>query len=117
MTKMHRLGTAADAANVLGISRSQLNEIRARCTLVYDPETRHTSSLPSADDLVKIYREEVGSVPDGGGQRRDPVVEHYLRSRYLVCPSLFAYKLPGGRWCYRLDDLQRLKEQGPPGAS
>lgn len=110
-----RIGTACDAAAVLERSVSQLNAIRERATYEYDPRTGQTHPLPSPDGLLALYLSEVGTPPTGA-HRRDPVLEHYHRSRFLVCPALFAWKLPGGGWRYNLTALERFLREGPPGA-
>jgi hypothetical protein len=110
-----RIGTAREAAAALRLSTSQLNSIRERTTFEYDPRMGTTHPLPSAYILLTVYRTEVGEPPTGIG-RRDPVLEHHVRSRFLVCPALFAWKLPGGTWNYNLTALERFLRDGPRGA-
>ena len=111
-----RYGSARDASGLLGLrSTSQLNAIRNRSMLEYDPVLGTTSPVPDGEGMMAIYRAEVGPVP-AGTARRDVVQEHYLRTRYLVCPALCAIKLPGAAWRYNLDALAEVLAQGPPGA-
>lgn len=111
---MTRRGGAAAAAKVLGKSTSQLNAIRDRTILEYDPITRTAIPLPAREEMEMTYLREVGPLP-GGVHRYDPVRTHYIASRYLVCPTLYAYKLPGASWEYDLTALESLLRNGPPG--
>ena len=108
-----RHGGATAAARVLNKSTSQLNDIRDRAMLEYDPATKLTRPIATSREMEAIYQAEVG-LPSDGDQRFDPVRMHYLRSRYLVCPALYAYKLPGAQWQYDLAALEELGRNGPP---
>lgn len=88
MTISPRFGGAVDAADVLGVSRAQLDRVRASGTYVYDP---------------------------GTGSRRRPTTEEasdraWLSTQHLIAPSLFAQKLPRGVWEYDLVRLRRQRE-------
>lgn len=85
-----RYGGAAQAARVLGISRAQLDRKRAAGTFIRDPNSR-TLRRPTAQ------------------QARD---RGWLRLQHLVAPSLFAEKLPAGRWEYDVSRLRR-RQAGP----
>lgn len=83
-----RFGNADAAAEILNISRAQLNRIRAASCFVYDPGT--------------------------GSRRRPTPAEsanrRWLAAQHLICPSLCAQKLPGGTWKYDLTRLRRQRE-------
>lgn len=111
-----RVGSARQAAEVLGRSTSQFNTLRERSTLEYDPLTGISRPLLDEGARRELYAQEVGD-PSAVRGRRDVVLEHYLRTRYLVCPALFGWKLPGGTWTFNLTALERLLREGPPGAA
>ena len=101
----------------MGISStSQLNDIRARGTLVYDAIEQRLHPMPGREELEGIYAAEVGSPPAKGATRRDPVVEHFHSTRWLVCPALCGQRVPGRNWRYNLTALAAMLRSGPPGA-
>jgi len=112
-----KYGTARDAVRLLtdigyGISGiSQFDVLRAASTLLYDPITRVSKPLPPREDQVEIYIAEVGPVPSRR-TRRDPVREHFYRTRHLICPAFSGERLPGGRWRYNLTALRQRLAQG-----
>ena len=111
-----RYGGASEAAKVLGKSTSQLNDIRDLGTMVFDPVAGRAMPLPSAEELRSIYEAEVGPLEKASG-RYDAARTHYFRTRYLVCPSLYAYRMPGSAWEYNLTALEELRRSGPIAAA
>ena len=115
-------GSARDALKVLmefhyGIQTvSQFNEVRARGTFVYAPLEQRTHPMPSRGEMEAIYAAEVGPIAQDGTARRDPVVEHFHRTRWLVCPALCGQRVPGRTWRYNLTALAGTLRNGPPGA-
>lgn len=116
-----KYGSATQAAKIMDRSKSQFNVVRDAGTLVYDPVTQATSPMPAREEMIAIYLDEVGPLPPppkevkGERRRRDPVVEHFVSTRYLVCPALYGRKLPRSQWEYDLATLQKMQESGPPG--
>jgi len=86
---MSRFGGAAAAATVLGVSRAQLDRMRAAATLVFDA---------ASGTQRKLTKEEAGD-------------RAALRQLHLIAPSLHAQKLPGGAWEYHLERLRRQREE------
>jgi len=93
------IGTAREAAELLGLSLSQFNARRRAVTREYDPATGETFALPSKDDLPE-----------------DTSLREYLRDRHLVAPTLAGNRMPRGSWEFNLTVLQEYREQGWPGA-
>lgn len=92
MTK--RLGTAKEAADVLGVSPSTLHRSREAATLVVDHQSRAVRELTPEERADRIWQ----------------------RRQHLVAPSLFGQQLPGRPWVFDLARLRRQMHQGPPGA-
>lgn len=93
------IGSAEDAAEVMGLSVSQFNEQRLAATYEYDPVSETIAPLPDLDDL-----------PEGTSLRQ------YMRGRHLCAPTLAGQRWPGGKWEYNLTRLQMLRDEGWPGA-
>lgn len=95
MTTRPRIGTARDAARILGVSLATLHRSRAAGALVLDHaqggKPRPLSSQERAD-------------------------RRWQRTQHLIAPALFGQQLPGRPWTFHLDRLERQLDQGPPGA-
>lgn len=94
-----KIGTATEAAKLLGLSLSQYNEQRLAATYEYDPRTQQLLPLPPRDEL-----------PEG------QTLREYMEGRHLVAPTLAGQRRPGGSWEFNLTRLQGLRENGWPGA-
>lgn len=82
--------TAKDAAALLGISVSQLNDRRRRDAWVYDPQEESLT------------------------RRLDPTCAHDAAAApdlHLVSPTLAARKAAGGRWEYNLAELEAIQSR------
>jgi hypothetical protein len=89
-----KFGGATDAAEVLGVSISQFNEMRLRDTHVYDSRTEECTPIdPDRDDL-----------------------RSFLEGKHLVAPAYAGRRPAGGHWEYNLHRLREYRERGWPGA-
>lgn len=88
------IGGASEAADVLGVSRSQFNAMRLRDTHIYDP---------------------VGETLTPVDIERDDLRE-FLADKHLVAPTLAGRRQAGGQWEYNLELLRQYRHRGWPGA-
>lgn len=92
------IGTAQEAADLLGLSLSQFNEQRLAATYEYDPATGEVSPLPERSEL-----------PEG------QTLREYMRGRHLTAPTLAGQRRAGGSWEFNIDRLRRYRKNGWPG--
>lgn len=91
---MSKIGTAEEAADVLGISLSQFNHMRLLDTYVWNAQTESLQQVdPDRDDL-----------------------RAYLKDKHLVAPAFAGRRPAGGSWRFNLTRLREYEERGWPGA-
>lgn len=93
------IGTATEAAELLGLSLSQFNEQRLAATYEYDPAERSLRRLPDQEEL-----------PEGVSLRQ------YMKGLHLTAPTLAGQRRAEGSWEFNLTRLQQYRERGWPGA-
>lgn len=94
-----KIGTAREAAELLGISLSQFNEQRLAATYEYDPAMNTLRALPDQEAL-----------PEGVSLRQ------YMKGRHLTAPTLAGQRRAEGSWEFNLTRLQQYRQRGWPGA-
>lgn len=98
-TSEHKIETAREAAELLGLSLSQFNEQRLAATYKYDLRTQQLLRLPPRDEL-----------PEG------QTLRELIEGRHLAAPTLTGQRRPWGSWRFNLTRLQELREEEWPGA-
>lgn len=91
---MAEIGTAQEAAGVLGLSLSQFNRMRLLDTYIWEPQTGTRKKVdPERDDL-----------------------RSHLKGKHLVAPAYAGRRPAGGSWRFNLTRLEKFREHGWPGA-
>lgn len=94
-----KIGTAREAAELLGLSLSRFNEQRLAATYEYDPRAQQLLPLPPREDL-----------PEG------QTLREYMEGRHLAAPTLAGQRRAEGSWKFNLTRLQQYRQRGWPGA-